>query len=85
MSVPNSSNVSYIFPQRLRPWRDWRDLIAFPGRKKPASLIYDVDDIPPMAVQIAAAFQHLFVISVGWIYVVLVVTLSEAHRRKRRV
>ncbi len=27
-----------------------------------------------MAVQIAAAFQHLFVISVGWIYVVLVVS-----------
>jgi NCS2 family nucleobase:cation symporter-2 len=56
----------------LRRWRDWRGPIAFPGRKKPASLIYDVDDIPPMAVQIAAAFQHLFVISVGWIYVLLV-------------
>lgn len=74
MSVRDRSTVSDIFPQTLRRWRDWRGPIAFPGRKKPASLIYDVDDIPPMAVQIAAAFQHLFVISVGWIYVVLVVS-----------
>ena len=66
--------ASDIFPKTLRRWRDWRGPIAFPGRKKPASLIYDVDDIPPMAVQIAAAFQHLFVISVGWIYVILVVS-----------
>lgn len=73
MSIPNSSNVSPLFPQRLRPWRDWSGTIAFPGRKKPANLIYDVDDIPPTAVQIAAAFQHLFVMSVGWIYVLLIV------------
>ena len=57
----------------MRRWRDWRSPIAFPGRKKPANLIYDVDDIPPMAVQIPAAFQHLFVLSVGWVYVLLVV------------
>jgi len=74
LSVRDRSTVSDIFPQTLRRWRDWRGPIAFPGRKKPASLIYDVDDIPPMAVQVAAAFQHLFVISVGWIYVVLVVS-----------
>jgi len=72
LSAPGVSKVSAIFPQSLRRWRDWHSPIAFPGRKKPASLIYDVDDIPPMAVQIAAAFQHLFVISVGWIYVLLV-------------
>jgi len=69
---PGVSKVSAIFPQSLRRWREWRGPIAFPGRKKPASLIYDVDDIPPLAVQIGAAFQHLFVISVGWIYVLLV-------------
>jgi NCS2 family nucleobase:cation symporter-2 len=72
LSAPGVSKVRAIFPKSLRRWRDWRGPIAFPGRKKPASLIYDVDDIPPMAVQIAAAFQHLFVISVGWIYVLLV-------------
>jgi len=73
LPVSNSSKVIAFFPQKLRRWRDWRGPIAFPGRKKPASLIYDVDDVPPLAVQIAAAFQHLFVISVGWIYVLLVV------------
>jgi len=73
LSVPASSKVSPFSPRRLRRWRDWRSPIAFPGRKKPANLIYDVDDIPPMAVQIPAAFQHLFVLSVGWVYVLLVV------------
>ena len=58
---------------RLRRWRESRRLISFPGRKKPSNLIYDVDDIPPRAVQIAAAFQHVFVMAVGWIYVVMVV------------
>lgn len=73
MSV-SGSNVHPLHPQKLvRRWRDWRAPIAFPGRKKPANLIYDVDDTPPMAIQIGAAFQHLFVISVGWIYVLLVV------------
>ncbi len=72
MARPGVSKVTAVFPQSLRRWRDWRGPIAFPGRKKPASLIYNVDDIPPMAVQIGAAFQHLFVISVGWIYVLLV-------------
>jgi xanthine permease XanP len=73
LSAPISSKLSPLLPQRLRRWRDWRGPIAFPGRKKPANLIYDVDDVPLLPVQIAAAFQHLFVISVGWIYVLLVV------------
>jgi NCS2 family nucleobase:cation symporter-2 len=70
----NSFNVNALLPKRLRRWRDWQGSIAFPGRKKPSTLIYDVDDIPPMAVQIGAAFQQLFVLSVGWIYVLLVVS-----------
>ena len=74
MQVRQSSNVRPFLPQRLRRWREWSGPIALPGRKKPANLIYDVDDVPPVGVQIAAAFQHLFVISVGWIYVVLVVS-----------
>lgn len=72
MSAPKSSGVQ-MFPQKFPRWRSWRSPIAFPGRKKPANLIYDVDDVPPFGVQIGAAFQHLFVISVGWIYVLLVV------------
>ncbi|MGA9529037.1 MAG: solute carrier family 23 protein [Terriglobales bacterium] len=74
MPVPNSSNVVPLFARRLQRWRDWRSPIALPGRKKPAYLIYDVDEIPPMGIQIAAATQHLFAMSVGWIYVVLVVS-----------
>jgi len=74
LSSTNSFNVSALLPQRLRRWRGSRGSIAFPGRKKPSNLIYDVDDIPPMAVQIGAAFQQLFAISVGWIYVLLVVS-----------
>jgi NCS2 family nucleobase:cation symporter-2 len=73
LSALKSSKAGRLLPQRLRRWREWRSPIAFPGRKKPANLIYDVDDVPPIAVQMAAAFQHLFVMSVGWIYVVLVV------------
>ena len=57
----------------MRRLREWRRPISFPGRKRPANLIYDVDDNPPFAVQIGAAFQHLFVVSVGWIYFLLVV------------
>ena len=73
MSATDSPKVLAFFPQRLRRWREWRGPIAFPGRRKPANLIYDVDDVPPVAVQIMGALQHLFVISVGWIYVLLVV------------
>jgi NCS2 family nucleobase:cation symporter-2 len=56
----------------MRRWRERRGPIPVSGRKKPANLIYDVDNIPPWSVQIAAAFQHLFVLSAGWIYVLLV-------------
>jgi len=73
LPAPSTSEATGFLPRRLRRWRDWTCPIAFPGRKKPANLIYDVDDIPPMPVQIMGALQHLFVISVGWIYVLLVV------------
>src|SRR5712692_3727977 len=45
-----------------------------PGRAKPANLIYSVDEDPPLPVTIVLAVQHVFVISVGWIFVVVVVT-----------
>jgi xanthine permease XanP len=65
--------LTNLVPHRLRRFREWRRPLNFPGRKRPANLIYDVDDVPPMSVQIGAAFQHLFVLSIGWIYVLLVV------------
>jgi len=48
--------------------------VAVSERKRPANLIYDVDDVPPRSVQIGAAFQHVLVMSVGWIYVMLAVS-----------
>lgn len=74
MSVLNSSKLSPLSRRNIRRWLDGREPKDSSVRKKPTNLVYDVDDVPPMAVQIAASFQHLFVISVGWIYVLLVVS-----------
>jgi hypothetical protein len=63
VAAPGSSRIPRLFPQRLRRLREARGPILFPGRKKSASLIYDVGDTPPFGVKIGAAFQHLFVIS----------------------
>lgn len=45
-----------------------------PRRRKPANLIYDVDEDPAVPVALLMALQHVFVISVGWIFVVVVVS-----------
>jgi NCS2 family nucleobase:cation symporter-2 len=42
--------------------------------KRPAHLIYSVDEPPPLGVTLLLGLQHVFVISVGWIFVVVVVT-----------
>jgi len=42
-------------------------------RRKPASLIYDVDEVPPLWLRCVLGLQHVFVISVGWIFVVVMV------------
>jgi len=44
------------------------------ARKKPANLIYDVEDHPPLPVALVLALQHVVVISVGWIFVVVIVS-----------
>jgi NCS2 family nucleobase:cation symporter-2 len=43
------------------------------ARKKPANLIYSVDEDPPFLATLVLALQHVFVISVGWIFVVVLV------------
>ena len=43
-------------------------------RRKPANLIYDVDEVPPAWLRCILALQHVFVISVGWIFVVVMVS-----------
>jgi xanthine permease XanP len=42
-------------------------------RKKPTGLLYDVDDTPPPLVRLGVSIQHVFLISVGWLYVVVMV------------
>ena len=42
-------------------------------RKRPSSLLYDVDETPPLLVRLGVSFQHVFLLSVGWLYVVVIV------------
>jgi len=42
--------------------------------KKPTNLIYAVEDKPPLAATILLGLQHVSVISVGWIFVMVIVT-----------
>ena len=42
-------------------------------RKRPATLAYDVDEIPPLPLTLALAIQHVLAMSVGWIYVIVAV------------
>jgi xanthine permease XanP len=44
------------------------------ARVKPANLIYSVDEVPPTPLAIVLGLQHVFVMSVGWIFVVVVAT-----------
>jgi len=44
------------------------------ARVKPANLIYSVDEVPPIPLTIVLGLQHVFVMSVGWIFVVVVAT-----------
>jgi xanthine permease XanP len=43
-------------------------------RKRPARLLYDVDEHPPLGVTLVIAIQHVLVLSVGWIYIVVLVS-----------
>jgi len=42
--------------------------------KKPAGLIYGVDDKPPLTVSALLGLQHVFVMTSGWVLVVVIVT-----------
>src|ERR1700719_1788105 len=50
------------------------------GRVKPTTLIYSVDEVPPLPLTIALGLQHVFVMSVGWIFVVVAATSIGASR-----
>ena len=42
-------------------------------RKRPSGLLYDVDETPPLLVRLGVSLQHVFLLSVGWLYVVVIV------------
>jgi xanthine permease XanP len=42
-------------------------------RKKPASLIYDVDDNPPLFVRLGVSIQHVFLMFTSWLYILVIV------------
>jgi xanthine permease XanP len=42
--------------------------------KKPADLIYGVDDKPPLTASVLLGLQHVFVMTAGWVLVVVTVT-----------
>lgn len=42
-------------------------------RKRPANLLYDVDEAPPLLVRVGVSLQHIFLMSLGWLYVVVIV------------
>jgi len=50
--------------------------------QRPANLIYGRDDIPPLFLRIGLGFQHVAVLSVGWIFVVLVVDGFGGNREQ---
>ena len=43
-------------------------------RKKPANLVYDVGEVPPVFTCLMLSAQHVFVMVKGWILVVVFVT-----------
>jgi xanthine permease XanP len=49
-------------------------------RKRPGSLAYDVDDIPPAYLTWTLAFQHVLAMSIGWIYVIVLVDAMSGSR-----
>jgi xanthine permease XanP len=53
---------------------------AFPRRKRPPTLVYDVDEAPPMPLRLAIASQHVLAMSVGWIYVILAIDAMGGTR-----
>jgi NCS2 family nucleobase:cation symporter-2 len=42
--------------------------------KKPANLVYGVDDRPPMIASALLGLQHVFVMTAGWVVVVVIIT-----------
>lgn len=81
--LPNLGPVS-LWERTLSRLRRAPSLESDHLRKKPSNLLYDVDEVPPLAVRIGVSLQHIFLMSLGWLYVVVIVntvggTTAEAQ------
>jgi len=77
-----SFSIRQLFSAFLLPRGDTGDSGVV--RKRPSNLLYDVDETPPLLVRLGVSFQHVFLMSVGWLYVLVIVnsiggTESEAQ------
>jgi len=60
--------------ERVQAWRKIApSLDSDHLRKKPANLLYDVDEVPPLGVRVGVSLQHVFLMSLGWLYIVVIV------------
>jgi xanthine permease XanP len=41
-------------------------------RKRPTNLLFDVSETPPFLIALGAGVQHVFLMSVGWLYIVII-------------
>lgn len=79
--APSPKIVSRLEAARVRVLRSTQ-FVSAPAhprghageRRKPANIMYDVDEVPPLSLRLVLAVQHVFVTSVGWIFVVVMVT-----------
>ena len=81
--LPNLGLVS-LWERTLSRLRRAPSLESDHLRKKPSNLLYDVDEVPPLAVRMGVSLQHIFLMSLGWLYVVVIVnavggTTAEAQ------
>jgi xanthine permease XanP len=63
--------IRQLFSAFLPPSGD--DVNVGVVRKRPSGLLYDVDETPPLLVRLGVSFQHVFLLSVGWLYVLVIV------------
>lgn len=74
-SVEQSFFGRWFRPPRPRQIRDGKSSAE---RRRPANLLFDVDENPPLVVGLGVAIQHIFLMSVGWLYVVLIMNAGGA-------
>jgi xanthine permease XanP len=53
--------------------------------KKPPNLIYGVDDKPPLPTAMLLGLQHVFVMTGGWVMVVVIATAIASAGIKSRM